>query len=166
MRRRRTGIPGLRRKSPHDVFVGGGRDKKFLTKTESDEPTPGTLQQSREPPAKKMLPHDRIVAVPEGSSGLVWSFDSPFSSSATYLFGRARVLIYFQAQMLVESGEIAKKRGHEEPPPGQAGRDVESSLQPGLAHDLRLLTRVARYVASVGFMLKASPGIEMYLEPR
>ncbi|CAM9697488.1 unnamed protein product [Pylaiella littoralis] len=60
----------------------------------------------------------------------------------TVIHSRAS-MTYDQAQMLVESGEIAKKRGHEEPPPGQAGRDVESSLQPGLAHDLRLLTRVA-----------------------
>lgn len=46
--------------------------------------------------------------------------------------------------MLVEDGRIEKKRGHEEPPPGQAGRDVREGLQPGLAHDLRLLTRFAR----------------------
>lgn len=46
--------------------------------------------------------------------------------------------------MLVEDGRITKKKGHEEPPPGQAGRDVGSGLQPGLAHDLRLLTRFAR----------------------
>ena len=48
--------------------------------------------------------------------------------------------------MLVEDGKITKKRGHEEPPPGQAGRDVGAALQPGLARDLRLLTRFARSV--------------------
>ncbi|CAM9652144.1 unnamed protein product [Ectocarpus fasciculatus] len=64
-------------------------------------------------------------------------------------FGRTVIhskasMTYDQAQMLVEDGRIAKKRGHEEPPPGQAGRDVREGLQPGLADDLRLLTRFAR----------------------
>ncbi|CAM9283256.1 unnamed protein product, partial [Ectocarpus sp. 12 AP-2014] len=64
-------------------------------------------------------------------------------------FGRTVIhskasMTYDQAQMLVEDGRIEKKRGHEEPPPGQAGRDVREGLQPGLAHDLRLLTRFAR----------------------
>ncbi|CAM9890959.1 unnamed protein product [Ectocarpus sp. 4 AP-2014] len=49
--------------------------------------------------------------------------------------------------MLVEDGRIDKKRGHKEPPPGQAGRDVREGLQPGLAHDLRLLTRFASRTA-------------------
>lgn len=53
--------------------------------------------------------------------------------------------------MLVEDGKIVKKRGHEEPPLGQAGRDVRTDLQPGLTHDLRLLTRFARCVFAVVF---------------
>ncbi|CAM9312557.1 unnamed protein product, partial [Scytosiphon promiscuus] len=64
-------------------------------------------------------------------------------------FGRTVIhskasMTYDQAQMLVEDGKIVKKRGHEEPPLGQAGRDVATTLQPGLTHDLRLLTRFAR----------------------
>lgn len=47
--------------------------------------------------------------------------------------------------MLVEEGKISKPNGHKEPPLGQAGRDVDEALQPGLARDLRLLTRFARY---------------------
>ncbi|CAM9323899.1 unnamed protein product [Ectocarpus sp. 12 AP-2014] len=67
-------------------------------------------------------------------------------------FGRTVIhskasMTYDQAQMLVEDGRIEKKRGHEEPPPGQAGRDVREGLQPGLAHDLRLLTRFASRTA-------------------
>lgn len=46
--------------------------------------------------------------------------------------------------MLVEEGKITKPRGHEQPPLGQAGRDVGDALQPALAGDLRILTRLSR----------------------
>ena len=46
--------------------------------------------------------------------------------------------------MLVEKGKITKSRRHEQPPLGQAGRDVDDALQPALTGDLRLLTRLAR----------------------
>lgn len=49
-----------------------------------------------------------------------------------------------QAEMLVEEGKITKPRRHEQPPLGQAGRDVDDTLQPALAGDLRLLTRLSR----------------------
>lgn len=49
-----------------------------------------------------------------------------------------------QAQVLVEEGKITKSRRHEQPPLGQAGRDVDEALQPALTQDLRLLTRLSR----------------------
>lgn len=67
-------------------------------------------------------------------------------------------LIFFcvdvlQAQSLVEASQIVKPKGHEEPSLGQAGRDVESALQPGIAEDLRLLTRFARCLSTFFFLL-------------
>ncbi|CAM9581753.1 unnamed protein product, partial [Laminaria digitata] len=64
-------------------------------------------------------------------------------------FGRTAIhsrasMTYDQAQMLVEEGKITRPRRHEQPPLGQAGRDVDDALQPGLTGDLRLLTRLAR----------------------
>ncbi|CAM9108734.1 unnamed protein product [Discosporangium mesarthrocarpum] len=78
------------------------------------------------------------VATRENGSQVCWFGRTVIHSSAS--------MTYQQAQSLVEEGRVVYPLGesHRFPPPGQAGGDIATKLQPALAQDLRLLTRLAR----------------------